>query len=111
MHFCGAKLQFFQEKTLTLQQKYYEMKYLLTMICLLAAFSSCGSDHDDEPDVTPKGRTVLMYVSAENTLNDFFDTNLTRMVKGARNLSKGDHLIAFVDRARTTGICNRHHGI
>lgn len=85
-----------------MHQKYYEMKYLLTMICLWAAFSSCGSDHDDEPDITPKGRTVLMYVSAENTLNDFFDTNLAMMVKGAQSLSKDDHLIAFVDRASTT---------
>lgn len=78
------------------------MKYLLTMICLLAVFSSCGNDHDDEQKTEAKGRTVLVYVSAENSLNDFLDTNLDMMVNGVQNLSEDDHLIAFIDRASTT---------
>lgn len=76
------------------------MKYLLTVICFLVTFTSCHND-DDDPVVTTKGRTVLIYMSAENRLNDFADVNISQMVKSSATLSKDDHLIAFIDRAKS----------
>lgn len=81
-----------------MHQKYCEMKYLLTMICLLAAFSSCDSDHDDEPHVVSDSRTVLVYMSADNNLSSDADNNLYQMIKGSVSLSDNDHLIVFVDQ-------------
>lgn len=68
------------------------------MICLLATFSSCSNDKNDEPEA-PRGRTVLVYISAENTLSSYVDENISQMVKGSATLSPENHLIAFVDKA------------
>ncbi|MCH5312564.1 MAG: hypothetical protein J1E57_11545 [Prevotella sp.] len=75
------------------------MKYLLTMICLLAALTSC---HKDDDVKTPQGRTVLVYMSAENTLNDFSDVNIKQMIEGSKTLDSRNHLIVFVDKATTS---------
>lgn len=78
------------------------MKYLLTMICLLAMVTSCSSDHEDDgdgPQVLPvSSRTVLVYMSAENNLSINADDNLGQMAKGAASLGANYHLIAFVDQ-------------
>lgn len=68
------------------------------MICLLAVFSSCHKDDDDEPVIETKGRTVLVYMSAENNLSSDATDNLNLMVKGSNSISFNDHLIVFVDK-------------
>lgn len=78
------------------------MKYLLTMVCLLAMFSSCSNDNNDTPDTQAKGCTVLVYISAENTLSDYADENIRQMVEGSMTLTPENHLIAFIDKASAT---------
>lgn len=72
------------------------MKYLLTLICLLASFTSCHEDNDKQ---TGKSRTVLVYISAENQLSEYSDRNISQMVKGSKKLDNKNHLIVYVDKA------------
>lgn len=78
------------------------MKYLLTMLCLLAMVSSCNKDDDAPIPPVNTGRTVLVYISGENSLSSFINPNLQQMVSASKNLADNNHLIAFIDRASTT---------
>lgn len=77
------------------------MKYLLTAILAILGLASCSNDNGNEPAPFPsqQGRTVMVYMSAENNLSSFAQVNINDMVKGAASLGNDDCLLVFVDRS------------
>ena len=81
--------------------KLYKILISLLVIC----FAACGSD--DAPNPTPPGpeppvgsdeRTVLIYMAAENNLNQFSIEDLNEMKKGSKALNDNQNLIVYVDQ-------------
>ena len=74
------------------------MKHFLILITLLLLIVAC---HKDEKNSQPTEgrRTVIVYVSADNSLSSFTSSDLQELVNGSYNtLSSSDRLVAFVDR-------------
>jgi len=83
------------------------MRKLLIGICTVAAFAACSSSNNDEPS-GPAGRTVLIYMAAENsmTFNRFgtkeyrdCNTDIVQMKEGAKSIGN-NHLVVYVDKAK-----------
>lgn len=78
------------------------MKHILQFLAIFALVPyiliSCSKD-DEEKEPSIK-RTVLIYMSAENNLDDlgFMQKDITEMIIGARNLSSDVALLVYVDR-------------
>ena len=78
------------------------MKHFLISISLLLLFAACHKDEKKDPQLSKGRRTVIVYVSADNTLSSFTYSDLQELVNGARNqLSNDDRLVMFVDRIST----------
>lgn len=78
------------------------MKHFLISITLLLLFTACHKDDDNNTPPTPARRTVIVYVSGDNTLSGFTYGDLQELVNGATNtLSDDDRLVMFVDRIST----------
>ena len=76
------------------------MKYLSTTFLALFAvlsYSSCGHDAP-EPIPETCGRTVIVYMAAENNLSSYAQDNIEDMKEGAKSLASNDRLLVFVDR-------------
>ncbi len=78
------------------------MKHLTTAFLAFSTlflYSACGSDNSD-PDPVPEtcGRTVIVYMAAENNLSSYAQENIDDMIKGAKSLASNDRLLVFVDR-------------
>lgn len=78
-------------------------KVITFIIASLFIFTACSDDpvQKTDPDyiepVYPK-RTVLLYIGADNSLNDFWRNNLEEIKKGALNGNlNGNHLVVYVD--------------
>lgn len=70
------------------------------MICILPLLAACGNDDNGGDNGGPEkkaGRTVIVYMAAENNLSGCTVGDLTEMTQGSRNISPADNLIAFVD--------------
>ena len=69
---------------------------------LVISFASCGSDDTPEPEPTPpvttSERTVLVYMAADNNLNNFSVIDLNEMLTGSKSLSDKQNLVIFVDQ-------------
>lgn len=81
------------------------MKHLTTAFLAFSTlflYSACGSDNSD-PDPVPEtcGRTVIVYMAAENNLSSYAQENIDDMIKGAKSLASNDRLLVFVDRNST----------
>ena len=73
------------------------MKKLLFAICALVALTACKEDNPESNEVKAD-RTVLVYVSGENSLWSYVDSDLNEMKTGSRTI--GDNkLLIFVDRS------------
>ena len=78
------------------------MKHFLISITLLLLFTACKKDSDSTPEPTTAQRTVMVYVSGDNTLSSFTNSDLQELVNGSYNtLSSSDRLVIFVDRIST----------
>jgi hypothetical protein len=74
------------------------MKHLLIWMALVALVTACRKD-EPEPRIPCKAdRTVVVYMSAENTLSSYASTDIQEMVDGIANVSANNNLIVFVDR-------------
>lgn len=93
------------------------MKHFLISISLLLLFAACHKN-EDSVNPLPKGqRTVVVYMSGDNTLSSITRSDLQELVNGAKDkLSSSDRLVVFVDRissvekpfiARITGNSNQ----
>ena len=72
------------------------MKKLLFAICALVALTACKEDNPESNEVKAD-RTVLVYVSGENSLWDFVDHDLNEMKTGSRTIGD-NNLLIYVDR-------------
>lgn len=72
------------------------MKYLLTTILAVLAFTACS--HDNSSESNGQGRTVIVYMAAENNLSSIAQVNINDMIIGAKKLGSNDRLLVFVDR-------------
>ena len=72
------------------------MKKLVFLICL-ALLSACCKDDEE---TIPQTRTVLIYMSAENTLSYDSENDLEEIRKGSQELTNDDYLLVYYDRAK-----------
>ena len=78
------------------------MKHFLISITLLLLFAACHKDEDNNKTPSQGRRTVIVFVSGDNSLSSFTGSDLQELVNGARNtLSGDDRLVMFVDRIST----------
>lgn len=77
------------------------MKYILGLLCSVMLLVAC-SDKDDKESPAPDKRTVIVYISAENNLNSYYESDLTEMTEGSKDMPKNTNLVAFVDGADKT---------
>ena len=59
--------------------------------------SACSKDEDEKD---PKKRTVLIYMSAENSLSSYAWYDLEEIKEGSKLLTENDQLLVWFDRAR-----------
>lgn len=69
---------------------------LIFSVCTFS-FVSC-SDHDDDEvvDATPS-RTIIFYMVAENSLNNFLAADVFEIIQGAKSLSDNARVVLYVD--------------
>lgn len=75
------------------------MKKLLSALCMLAVLSACSSDDDtkkDQPSITE--RTVLVYMSGENSLYMAVSSDLNEMKEGSKHIGNNNALVVYVDK-------------
>ena len=76
------------------------MKYLLTAFCAFVLFS-CSDD--DNPVSNPEAnRTVIIYISGENSLSSFAPGDLSEMAEASTDIGDNNHLVVFYDNASKT---------
>ena len=76
------------------------MKYLLTAFCAFVLFS-CSDD--DNPVSNPEAnRTVIIYISGENSLSPFAPGDLSEMTEASTAIGGNNHLVVFFDNASST---------
>jgi hypothetical protein len=71
------------------------MKKLVFLTCLVL-LSACSKDDDEMISQT---RTVLIYMSAENSLSHDSENDLLEIFKGSQGLNDNDNLLVYYDRA------------
>ena len=83
------------------------MKKLFLTLCMLAALVACSGDYETtrrvgpvDPVTTPVERTVIVYISGENTLSAYVNPNLKEMKEGSLKLSDNDCLLVYVDKSK-----------
>ncbi len=68
------------------------------LVLSLFVFSSCDKDDDNDNKGTKRfSRTVLLYMVAENSLNDWASADINEALSGVGCLSDDDALIIFID--------------
>lgn len=77
------------------------MKKLLMLIASTLLLAACTDNDENEGGEVwqPAKRTVMVYMSAENSLSGNAQSDLKEMMRGVKSISKYDNLIVFVDRA------------
>lgn len=64
----------------------------------IVLLSACCKDDDES---YPPTRTVLIYMSAENTLSYDSESDLQEILEGSQELTDDDNLLVYYDRAKT----------
>ena len=75
-----------------------EMKYLLTLISTMLLFSACSKD--DGGNTGPAHRTVMVYMSSDNNLSGYVQSDINEMINGASGIPQNNNLVLFVDRSK-----------
>ena len=79
------------------------MKYLLTAFCAFVLFSCSDDDHlGDNPESDIASRTVIIYISGENSLSSFAPGDLSEMAEASTAIGGNNHLVVFFDNAKST---------
>lgn len=80
---------------------------LVCMMSLIMSLVSCSSDNESEllPDVNTRAgfshtaeKTVVVYVSGENSLTDYINADIAEMLQGSCSIGD-DNLLVYVDRS------------
>ena len=75
------------------------MRKLLFLFCTIALLAGCKHDEDESP--SRFNRTVLVYVSGENTLSPFIGNELREMLQGSKGIGN-NALVVYVDDANSS---------
>ena len=81
-------------------EKNKNMKYLLTALCALLLFSCSDDNKSDKTNVAD--RTVIIYISGENSLSSFAPSDLQEMEEASKKLNGKQRLVVFFDNSNTT---------
>ena len=81
-------------------EKNKNMKYLLTAFCALLLFSCSDDNKSDKTNVAD--RTVIIYISGENSLSSFAPSDLQEMEEASKKLNGKQRLVVFFDNSNTT---------
>ena len=73
------------------------MKKLIFLMCIVLLSACCKDDDESYPPT----RTVLIYMSAENTLSYDSENDLLEILEGSQELTDDDYLLVYYDRAKT----------
>ena len=66
---------------------------------MLLLFTACSKDSDNNSEPTTARRTVIVFISGDNTLSSFTNGDIQELVNGSYNtLSGDDRLVMYVDR-------------
>ena len=71
---------------------------ILSAICCMLMFCACHDEKEQWPRET--GRAVLVYMAADNNLDNEVRNDLSEMIEGSKMLGDEAKLIALVDRRR-----------
>ena len=64
------------------------MKHLLTIISLFILFTACSKDDDSyEAPPEPARRTVIVYMSGDNDLTSYVQSDLSEMKTGRKQVA------------------------
>jgi hypothetical protein len=80
------------------------MKKLLFTLCILGILAACSSDDasdNNRPATMTEGRTVLVYMAAENSLSPHVGNSLEQIKTGSRLIGSGNTLLVYVDRSES----------
>ena len=67
------------------------MRKLITILCAAALLTACHKN--DDPEVPKPVRTVVIYMSAENSLSSYSLTDFNEMIEGSKLMEEQDNLI------------------
>ncbi len=67
-------------------------------LACVTLLSACSKDDDEQK--TPQTRTVLVYMSAENTLSSYAEADLNEIMDASIQLTEDDQLLVWYDRAK-----------
>lgn len=76
------------------------IKKILLFAWMLTVFAAC-SDKDDDKEPEVFNRTVLVYISGENSLNSFINDELRQLQMGSKGIGS-NALLIYVDAAKTS---------
>ena len=80
------------------------MKHFLVLIGTLFVLTSCSKDDNggEQKGLGSASRTVIVFMSAENSLSDYVQGDINEMITGFKKVPANENLIVFVDRASQT---------
>ena len=76
------------------------MKKIIFLVCI-ALLAACHKDDDNDEQEDLPGRTVLVYMSGENSLSYTAPVDLQEMKEGSKKIGKNDNLLVYYDRRQT----------
>ena len=77
------------------------IRMVMLMVCASLLMASCHKKKEEAP--TPEDlmadRTVLIYISGENSLSSFINEELDQMKVGSKSIGEKNNLVVYVDAA------------
>ena len=74
------------------------MKQILFIVCCVVLMTACKDDNKEEPVPTVAQRTVMVYMSGDNSLSPVVAEDIREMLQGASGIPQNCNLVAFMDR-------------
>ena len=76
------------------------MKHLLILFGFFLMVTACSKDEDNSSTPPePARRTVIVYMSGENNLTYYIQSDLNEMMEGRKQVTANENLVVFVDKA------------
>lgn len=97
-----------EQKSVSLHKNMKTMNKFYTIFAFLLLFVSCKS-HEDEQE-TINRRTVIVYMSGENSLSSNVYSDLAEMKQASLSLKDDERLVAFVDHTSLPYIVEMKEG-
>ena len=92
LYFCNRKEEM-------MKKKLFSKTSMMAVVALtaLTLLTACGNDDDEK---IPQTRTVLIYMSAENSLSLYAEDDFEEIKEGSKLLTEDDQLLVWFDRAK-----------